>query len=112
VENGLTDSVLVRKSMLVRHQMFNELVLTREASTLHAARARMEMTVEAGRRGMSGSDMTSQIAFASIMLEAEVVRTVMAFMDGMEVEARSSRFWIASGQKNQSHFTSFWWRLT
>ena len=48
----------------------------------------MEVTVEAGGRGMSGSNMTSQIALASIMLEATVVRTVMTF-DCVEVEAWS-----------------------
>lgn len=113
MENSLTDSVLVRETMLVRHQMFDELVLARKASTQDAARTMVEMAVEAGRRGMSGSDVTSQIAFASIMPEATMVRTVMAFMDGMKVETWSrklskwSSFWIASGQKNQRRFAFF-----
>jgi hypothetical protein len=47
--------------------------------------------VEAGGRGMSGSNVTSQIALASIMLEATVVRTVMAFIDCLEVEAWSRK---------------------
>jgi hypothetical protein len=51
----------------------------------------MEMTVEAGGRGMNGCNVTSQIAFASIMLEATVVRTVMAFIDCMEVETRNRK---------------------
>jgi hypothetical protein len=92
VQNSLTDSVLVREVMLVRHQMFDELVLARESSTRDAARATGEVTVEAGGRGMSGSDVTSQIAFASIMLEATVVRTVMAFMDGVKIEAWSRKW--------------------
>jgi hypothetical protein len=51
----------------------------------------MEVAVEAGGRGMSTSDVTSQIAFASIMLKARVVWTVMAFMDCAEVEAWSRK---------------------
>jgi hypothetical protein len=113
VENSLTDSVLVRETMLVRHQMFDELVLARKASTQDAARTMVEMAVEAGRRGMSGSDVTSQIAFASIMPEATVMRTAMTFMDGMKVETWSrklskwSSFWIASRQKSQRRFAFF-----
>jgi hypothetical protein len=38
------------------------------------------------RARMSSSDVTSQIAFASVMLEATVARTVMAFVDCAEVE--------------------------
>ena len=53
------NSVLVREAMLVRHQMIDELVLAREASTRDAARAVVEVTVEAGRRGMSSSNVTS-----------------------------------------------------
>jgi hypothetical protein len=59
VENSLTDSVLVREVMLVRHQMVNEFVLAREASTSDTARARVEMAVESGGRSMSTSDVTS-----------------------------------------------------
>jgi hypothetical protein len=73
--------------MLVRHQMFDEFILAREASTSDAARALVEMTVEAGGCGMSGSHVTSQIAFSSIMLEATVVWTVMALIDGIGIEA-------------------------
>jgi hypothetical protein len=36
---------------------------------------------------MSGSNVTNQIALTSIMLEATVVRTVMAFIDCVEIEA-------------------------
>ena len=67
--------------------MFDELILAREASTPDAARAVVEVTVEAGGRGMSGSHVTSQIAFASIMLEATVMWTVMALIDGIGIEA-------------------------
>jgi len=59
VQNSLINSVLVREAMLVRHQMIDELVLAREASTRDAARAVVEVTVEAGRRGMSSSNVTS-----------------------------------------------------
>jgi len=86
VHNSLINSILVREAMLVRHQVFDELILAREASTRDAARAIVEVTVEARGRDMSCSDMTSQITFASIMLEATVVWTVMAFIDCMEVE--------------------------
>jgi hypothetical protein len=89
VQNSLKNSVFVREVMLVRHQMFDKLVLTREASTRDAARTFVEVTVEAGGCGMSSSDVTSQIAFASIMPEATVARTVMAFIDCVEVEAWS-----------------------
>jgi hypothetical protein len=91
VQNSLINSVLVREAMLVRHQMFDQLVLTGEASTRDAARAFVEVTVEAGGRDVSGGDVTSQIAFASIMLKARVVWTVMAFMDCAEVEAWSRK---------------------
>jgi hypothetical protein len=73
--------------MLIRHQMFDELIPAREASTADAARAVVEVTVEAGGRGMSCSYVTSQIAFASIMLEATVVWTVVALVDGIWIEA-------------------------
>ena len=72
--------------MLVRHQMFDELVLAREAPTRDTARTMTKVTVEAGGRGVSGRDVTSQIAFASIMLEATVVWTVMALIDGIRIE--------------------------
>jgi hypothetical protein len=49
----------MREVMLVRHQMFDELIPAREASTADAARAVVEVTVEAGGRGMSGSYVTS-----------------------------------------------------
>jgi hypothetical protein len=67
--------------------MFDELVLAREASTRNTARAVVEVTVEARGRNMSSSDVTSQIAFASIMLETTVMWTVMASIDGVKVEA-------------------------
>ena len=82
----MIDSVLMGEMMLVRHQMFDELVLARKALTRDAARTMMEVAVEAGGRGVSGSDMTSQIALASIMLEATVVWTVMALVDGIRIE--------------------------
>lgn len=82
----MIDSVLMGEMMLVRHQMFDELVLARKALTRDAARTMMEMAVEAGGRGVSGSDVTGQIAFASIMLEATVVWTVMALIDGIGIE--------------------------
>ena len=72
--------------MLIRHQMFDELILAREASTCDTARTAVEVTVEVRGRSMSSSDVTSQIAFASIMLEATVVWTVMAFISCVEVE--------------------------
>jgi hypothetical protein len=87
VQNSLINGILVREAMLVRHQVFDQLVLTGEASTRDAARAFVEVTVEAGGRDVSGGDVTSQIAFASIMLEATAARTVMAFIDCTEVEA-------------------------
>jgi orotate phosphoribosyltransferase-like protein len=87
VENSLTDGVFVRETMLIRHQMFDELVLARETSTWNAARTMMKVTMEAGGCGMNGSDMANQIAFASIMSQATMVRTVMAFMDDVKVEA-------------------------
>jgi hypothetical protein len=93
--------------------MLDQLVLAREASTRDAARAFVEMAVETGGRGMSSSDVTSQIAFASIMLEATVVRTVMALIDCAEIEAWSrkwgkwSSFRIASGQNVSDAFTFF-----
>ena len=87
----MIDSVLMGEMMLVRYQMFVELVLARKALTRDAARTMMEMAVEAGGRSMSTSDVTSQIAFASIMLKARVVWTVMAFMDCAEVEAWSRK---------------------
>lgn len=40
---------------------------------------------------MSSNDVTSQIAFASIMLETTVVWTVMASIDGVKVEAWSRK---------------------
>jgi hypothetical protein len=91
VQNSFINSVVVRETMLVRHQMFDQLVLAREASTRDAARAFVEMTVEARGCGMSSSDVTSQIAFASIMLEATVARTVMPFIDRAEVEIWSRK---------------------
>ena len=69
----MINSVLVREAMLVRHQVFDELILAREASTRDTARAVVEVTVKAEGRGMSSSDATSQIAFTSIMLEATVM---------------------------------------
>jgi hypothetical protein len=71
--------------MLVRHQMFDELVLARKTPTRDAARTMMKVTVEAGGRGVSGRDMTSQIAFTSIMLEATMVWTVMALIDDIGI---------------------------
>jgi hypothetical protein len=76
----------MREMMLIRHQMLYEVVLAREASAWDAARAMMEVTVEAGGRDMSGSDVTSQIALASIMLEATLVWTVMALIDDIRIE--------------------------
>lgn len=110
----MTDSVLMREAMLIRHQMFDELVLAREASAWNAARTRVEVTVEARGGGMSSSDVTGQIAFASIMLEARMVGTVMALADDVKAEAWSEkwgkwfRFWIASGQKIRAVLLSFW----
>jgi len=89
MQNSLINGVLMREAMLVRHQMFDELVLAREASTRDAARAVVEVTLKARGRGMSSSDVTSQIAFASIILEATMVWTVIAFSDCGEVEAWS-----------------------
>jgi hypothetical protein len=86
VQNSLINSVLVREAMLVRHQMFDQLILAGEALTGDAARAFGEVTVEAGGGDMSSSDVTSQIGFASIMLEAKVARTVMAFIDCRKVK--------------------------
>ena len=71
--------------------MFDELVLAREASTRNTARAVVEVTVETRGRNMSSNDVTSQIAFASIMLETTVVWTVMASIDGVKVEAWSRK---------------------
>ena len=81
MQNSLIKSVLAREAMLIRHQMFDELILARKASTCDAARTVMEVTVEARGRSMNSGDVASQIAFASIMLVATVVWTVMAFID-------------------------------
>jgi hypothetical protein len=71
--------------------MFDELVLAREASTRNTARAVVKVTVEARGRSMSSSDVTSQIAFASIMLETTVVWTVMASIDDVKIKAWSRK---------------------
>ena len=78
--------------MLLRLQMVDELVLAREASTRDITRAAVDMTLEAGRYRMSASYVTSQIAFASVMLEAVVVWTVIVFIDGIKVGVWSPKW--------------------
>src|SRR3954467_4311638 len=49
-------------------------------------RATVDMTLEAGGCRISSSHVTSQIAFARVILEAAVVWTVIAFTDGVKVD--------------------------
>ena len=63
----------------------------REASSRDITRVVVHMTLEAGRCCMSASHVASQIAFASVMLEAAVVWTVIAFIDGVKVDVSVER---------------------
>ena len=78
MQRSLVDSLLMRDAMLLRLQMVDKLILPWEASTGDAARAAVEVALEAEGCSMSVGHVASQVSFAGVMPEAALVWTVMA----------------------------------
>jgi hypothetical protein len=88
IEHGsLVNSVVMREAMLLGLQMVDELVLSRKASARDTARAAIKVALEAGGCSVSVGNVSCQVTFAGVVLEAALVGAMVAFIVGAKVDA-------------------------